>query len=145
MESVSKQCVRCNKYLPHKEFISLSMWRPVKTCSFCREKYKIKRNKSKCMHGTVKFFCKKCSGSSICKHNRVRSICKECIGGSICIHNNVRTICKECLGGSICQHNKRRHRCKRCGGGSICEHYKIRSECKLCSQHNRIITSVSNV
>ena len=92
----------------------------------------ISTKKYYCEHGTYKYQCKECGGSSICEHGRQRSTCKECGGSSICEHGRRRSTCKECGGSSICEHRRERNQCKECGGSKICEHGRIRSTCKEC-------------
>jgi hypothetical protein len=85
-----------------------------------------------CEHGTYKYKCKDCGGSSICEHGRERYKCKECKGSSLCIHDKQRFRCKDCKGIGICEHGKEKHYCKDCEGNGICEHGKLKVACKEC-------------
>ena len=70
--------------------------RKLKSCTACRARAKLARERHKCEHGRSKYICNPCGGSSRCEHNKRRTQCKACVGGSICEHGRVRCHCNTC-------------------------------------------------
>jgi hypothetical protein len=126
-----KKCPKCRSYKYSNQFVKKD--RLLKTCSDCRERDAVARDKNKCEHGKRKIRCKECGGSSICEHGRQKSTCRECGGVSICEHGRQKSQCKECGGASICEHGRQKSQCKECDGVSFCEHGRIKNQCKECS------------
>jgi hypothetical protein len=138
-------CNKCKCWRLPSDFLN-TKGRKLKTCTKCRDRQKIRREKNKCEHKKQRSQCKDCEGGSICKHKRIRSRCKDCGGSSICEHKRQRSRCKDCGGSSICEHKRQRSQCKDCGGSSICEHKRQRSRCKDCGgsqicEHKRLRSS----
>ena len=50
----------------------------MKQCLKCRNIVKKSLNKTKCIHGRIKYTCRECRGSGICLHNKHKSQCKLC-------------------------------------------------------------------
>jgi hypothetical protein len=72
----TKMCNRCKKT---KNIIDFTKGNNIlKSCYNCREIFKKSRNKTKCIHNIVKYYCKICNGSKICEHNKVKYKCKIC-------------------------------------------------------------------
>ena len=114
-EVVHERCNTCKCWRLPALFLN-DKGRRLKSCTACRARAQLARDRHKCEHGRSKYTCRPCGGSSTCEHNSERSRCKICGGGS-----------------SICEHNKRRTQCKQCVGGSICEHGRVRYHCNTCT------------
>ena len=125
---------------------------------------------SKCIHNTLKLYCKECKVTShsennkkpklsikskrtknrkdICPHNRKKSFCKECGGSQICQHNRQKSHCKECGGSQICQHNRQKANCNECNilyYGQYyqqCIHNNYKYKCKICYKSKKSKKSI---
>ena len=78
---MDKVCVRCNKTLSIELFQQDD--KELKTCSNCRERYKLNNIKNKCSHNKKKYYCKQCNGGGICDHGKRRTICYSCKTGLV--------------------------------------------------------------
>ena len=90
-----ERCNTCKCWRLPASFLN-DKGRKLKSCTACRARAKLARERHKCEHGRSKYRCKPCGGSAICEHNKRRTQCKSCVGGSICEHGRVRSHCNTC-------------------------------------------------
>jgi len=91
---IGKKCSQCKKNYKLVDYRNGD--KILKTCIKCRNSKIKSRDKCRCIHDRIKYYCKDCNGSSFCQHNKRKSTCKDCNGSEICQHNIRRAECKIC-------------------------------------------------
>jgi len=76
MESNFKKCSNCKKNYDLEHYTKGN--RILKQCLKCRNVVKKSMNKTKCIHGRIKYTCRECGGSGICHHSKLKAHCKLC-------------------------------------------------------------------
>ena len=75
MEQIRK-CTSCKKNYDLEHYTKGN--RILNQCLKCRNVAKKSMNKTKCIHGRIKYSCIDCGGGGICLHNKHKSNCKKC-------------------------------------------------------------------
>jgi hypothetical protein len=126
------KCTQCKAEKPDTEFNRRKDGVLRKTCLTCTEERRVRRERTKCVHGKQPRVCIICDGRGLCEHGRQKHTCKPCGGASVCEHGRLRHLCRDCGGTTICEHGKQRPLCVKCKGVAVCEHGKVKADCPAC-------------
>ena len=94
-EVVHERCNTCKCWRLPALFLN-DKGRRLKSCTACRARAQLARDRHKCEHGRSKYTCRPCGGSAVCEHGKTKYKCVPCGGTSTCEHHIQRHQCKMC-------------------------------------------------